>query len=236
MSVTQRVNIPSSPPILSEYDVYLKIKSAKKTKGYIPGDLPRDLVKEFSPELAGPVSTIFNNIISTAQWPTMWKTEYVIPLPKIQMPESEDDLRPISLTNFFSKVLENFVFGWLLQYIEKKIDFRQYGALKGNSVCHYLIELLNFILWNQESQSPSAVLTCLIDFSKAFNRLNHNIIISKLSGMEVPTWLLKLVMGFLSNRRMLVRYRGKLSAIRNLPGGTPQGTLLGLLLFIIQSL
>ena len=49
--------------------------------------------------------------------------------------------------------------------------------------------------------------------------------------MNVPGWLLKIVIGFLSNRRMLVRYKGKVSDIKSLPGGGPQGTLLGLLLF-----
>ena len=51
--------------------------------------------------------------------------------------------------------------------------------------------------------------------------------------MGVPGWLLKVVIGFLTNRRMLVRYRGKVSTIKSLPGGGPQGTLLGLFLFLI---
>ena len=51
--------------------------------------------------------------------------------------------------------------------------------------------------------------------------------------MGVPAWLLKIVISFLTNRKMLVRYKGKLSGIKSLPGGGPQGTLLGLLLFIV---
>ena len=51
--------------------------------------------------------------------------------------------------------------------------------------------------------------------------------------MGVPAWLLKLVMAFLSNRKMYTRYKGKLSSCKSLPGGGPQGTLLGLLLFIV---
>ena len=163
----------------------------------------------------------------------MWKTEYVTPLSKIDMPETEDDLRPISLTNFFSKVLENFVFHWLLIYIGDKIDFRQYGGLKGNSVCHYLIELLNFILAHQDSKTPTAILACMVDFSKAFNRQDHNLLVTKLSDMGVPAWLLRLIMAFLSNRKMYTRYKGILSSCKDLPGGGPQRTLLGLLLFIV---
>ena len=54
--------------------------------------------------------------------------------------------------------------------------------------------------------------------------------------MGVPGWLLKVVIGFLTNRRMVVRYNGKVSFIKSLPGGGPQGTLLGLFLFLILTL
>ena len=73
----------------------------------------------------------------------------------------------------------------------------------------------------------------MADFSKAFNRQNHNILITKLSDMGVPGWLLKLVIAFLTNRKMSVKFKGKQSSVKNLPVGGPQGTLLALILFII---
>ena len=98
---------------------------------------------------------------------------------------------------------------------------------------HYLIELVNFILHSQDREDPTAVLLCLVDFSKAFNRQDHAILITKLSDLGVPQWLLKLVIAFLEDRLMIVRYKEKSSVSKHLPGGGPQGTLLGLLLFII---
>ena len=118
-------------------------------------------------------------------------------------------------------------------FIGEKIDFRQYGGIKGNSITHYIIEFINFVLSNQESTDPTAVLACMIDFSKAFNRQNHNLLITKLSDMGVPSWLLKIVMAFLTNRSMVVRFKGSKSMPKALPGGGPQGTLLGLLLFLV---
>ena len=105
--------------------------------------------------------------------------------------------------------------------------------MKGNSISHYLIEFINFILFNQENTAPTAILACLVDFSQAFNRQNHNILITKLSDMDVPAWLLRIVMSFLESRSMVVRHQGATSSPRALPGGGPQGTLLGLLLFIV---
>ena len=80
---------------------------------------------------------------------------------------------------------------------------------------------------------PHAVLAVMIDYSKAFNRICHNTIITILSKMGVPGWLLRIVMGFLTERELIVRYRGKHSNRKWLPGGSPQGTRLGLFLFLI---
>ena len=231
--VQEKLNTDSVPPHISDYDVYCKMVSAKKPKAGVPGDIPRELVKEFAPELSAPAGRIIRNIVQSGEWPTPWKMEFISAIGKIPQPETEDDLRPISLTSFFSKVTEHFVVMWLLQYIGDKIDFRQYGGSKGNSITHYLIEFINFILLNQDSQTQTAILTCMVDFSKAFNRINHNLLLAKLSDMGCPGWLLRVVMAFLSNRMMVVRYKGKRSATKSLPGGGPQGTLLGLFLFLV---
>jgi hypothetical protein len=73
----------------------------------------------------------------------------------------------------------------------------------------------------------------MVDFSKAFNRINHNRIIAILSRMGVPAWLLRIVIGFLTDREMIVRYKGRTSGRKSLPGGGPLGTRLGLFLFLI---
>ena len=231
--VKQNLATQTTPPIISEYDCYQKMKSAKKPLSGVPGDLPSQLLKEFSAELANPVHRLINKITQSARWPSQYKREYISPIGKVPHPESEDDLRPIALTAFFSKIMEHFVVMWLLEIIGHKIDFQQYGGTKGNSISHYLIELINFILFNQDKNDPTAVLACLIEFGMAFNTQDHNILVTKLSDLGVPSWLLKLVIAFLEDRSMVVRYQGEVSDPRLLPGGGPQGTLLGLLLFII---
>ena len=228
-----KLETSSSPPIITVQDTLKKMNGAKKPKSGVPGDLPPQITKDFSEELSTPVCGILNNMFQSAIWPEQWRKEYVTPIGKVPQPETEDDLRPISLTNFFSKVAEHFVVGWLLEYIGDKIDIRQFGGSKGNSITHYIIELINFILSHQEDTAPTAILACLVDFSKAFNRQDHSILVTKLSDMNVPGWLLKIVAAFLTNRKMVVRYQGETSSLKDLPGGGPQGTLLGLLLFLV---
>ena len=225
-------------PKIRDYEIFNKIRSARKPKAGVPGDLPRRIVSEFSPELSHQMCTIFNTVFQSAKqgaakWPASWKRECGIPLQKIEDPKTEDDLRVISLTPFFSKCMERFVVDWLMSYIGHKLDPKQFGGLKGNSISHYEIELINFIRYNQDCNLPVAILACTIDFSKAFNRQNHNILITTLSDMGVPGWLLNIIMGFLKDRVMVVNYKGETTEEKQLPGGGPQGTLLGLLLFLI---
>ena len=222
-----------NPPYISCYQVQKMLSKVKKSKSGIPDDLPGALIKEFGQELSKPLSTIYNNINKTGKWPKNWKIEYGLPLKKIPQPYNEDDIRVISLTSVYSKTFEKFVISWLLKYLEEKIDVAQYGGRKKCSVSHYLIDFVNFVSYNQDVNQIQAVLAVAVDFSKAFNRQNHLILIELLSDLGVPGWLLQIVVGFLENREMEVSLDGEKSGRKSLPGGGPQGTILGLFLFLI---
>ena len=122
---------------------------------------------------------------------------------------------------------------WLLHHIGDKIDLAQYGGRKKCSISHYLIDFVNFVSYNQDVKHIQAVLAVAVDFSKAFNRQNHLILIELLSKLGVPGWLLQVVIGFLEKREMEVTFDGETSGRKTLPGGGPQGTILGLFLFLI---
>ena len=228
----------SKIPVIEDFEIYQKIRKANKPKTGVPGDLPKRIVKEFAPELCTPIGLLFRSIIESAssgpvKWPDSWKLECGIPLPKTSDPKDMNDLRVISMTPFFSKVLESFVMDWLMEIIKDKLDPKQFGGRKGSSVSHYLIELVNYILYNQDFSEPVAILMCTIDFSKAFNLIDHNHIVTKLSDLGVPGWLLNVVSGFLINRTMVLKYNDTDSKEYAIQAGGPQGTLLGLLLFLI---
>ena len=194
-------------PCISDYQVYEKIRKSKKPRSMVPGDLPRKLVQEFSPELAAPAGLIFRNIVQSGHWPKPWRVEYGTPLKKQDNPVTEDQIRIISLTNYLSKVFEQFVIDWLLEYVGPQLDWGQYGGVSGSSISHYLVDFVNFVLYNQDLKTPHATLAVMIDFQKAFNRINHNLIITILSNMGVPGWLLQIIMGFLKERELILRYK-----------------------------
>ena len=221
-------------PKLEDYQVYEAIKKTKKPRSNgVPGDLPKKILQEFPVELAAPVAKIFRRVLATNQWPRDWARELGIALKKTTVPATESATRIISLTAFWSKSLEGFVIDWLFQAIGNKLDFSQYGGLKGQSISHYLIDLVNFVLYNQDLNNPQAVLGVMYDFKKAFNRQEHNNLITILSDMGTPGWLLKIVMAFLTDRTIILKHKGCTSREEKLPGGGPQGTKLGLFLFLI---
>ena len=148
-------------------------------------------------------------------------------------PLSEDDTRNIASTSYLSKQYESFIGEWIFPYIEPFIDPGQCGGLKGSSITHYLVKLLHFVHSYMDLKQPHAVLLALIDLEKAFNRVSHQLVIEDLAAMNVPGWLLLILISYLTKRSMHMRYRGAKSTRKLLPGSSPQGAFLGILLFII---
>ena len=218
----------------TEYEIYHLLKNSKKTCS-VPRDIPVRIINEFLPELARPITNIYNQCITLGVFPTSWKTEYVNIIPKVYPPSGYGDLRNLSLTEFLSKRFEEFVLNGtpsikgLMFYVEKFIDRNQF-AVKGSSCSHALISIINFILKHtDDSDPPKAVTNLLADWSKAFNKVNHNIVMRILVFLGVPQWILRIILSYLKSRKMIVRFRGCLSKQQDIPGSVPQGTLLGVL-------
>ena len=220
-------------PRLSVREVEKRLTKAKKPHGIVPGDLPKKLVQICISTIAYPASIIFNRITQTAEYPWIWKVEHQVALPKGPIPETIDELRNIAKTSFLSKVYESFVGEWLISIIKPYLDPDQCG-LRGFSTTDYLIKLLHFAHATLDLRQPHTVLAGCIDLSKAFNRVDHSMVVQDLYDMHTPPWLLKIVIAYLTGRSMVLTYNGEKSAQKLLPGGGPQGAYLGGLIFIIK--
>ena len=155
-------------PVIQPEEVYEKFKKRKFKRSSVPNDVPPILKREFGPELASPAADIFNSINKSGVYPRQWVCEWVTAIPKVPSPESEDDLRNISLTSDLSKDYENFLIEWITPYIKNRLDPGQYGATKGCSITHYLVLLFNFILSSTDraDKLPHAVMVALVDLKK----------------------------------------------------------------------
>jgi len=95
----------------------------------------------------------------------------------------ESDLRPVSLTPIASKVLEHFVCRWIRAAVAPNIHPRQYGAVQGSSTTHALIEMLHYIQRNVDVPGRY-VRMLLLDYLKAFDLVNHNILLDKMRSTD----------------------------------------------------
>lgn len=220
--------------IISPEAVQRALSSIKEYKSSGPDAIPNWLLKNLSPVICRPVCSIFNLSISEGYVPSLWKQADVLPLPKIPKPLSLDsDLRPISLTAVLSKVLEGFVFQWLSAIIMPNIDPFQFGGVKKSSTTHALVHLVH--QWLLATETPkTGVRSCMIDFSKAFDRIDHNVLIRKLQCFNVPPVLLNWCASFLQNRQQRVKLGQFRSSWKSINAGVPQGTKLGPLFFLVM--
>ncbi len=199
-----------------------------------PDLIPTWILRDFSPILAGPVAAIWNSSVREGFLPMIWKSAFLSPLPKKTPPESvEKDIRPISLTPILCKELETYPVKWLWESVTHLIDPKQFGTVRGSSTVHALVELLHHC-YHATDGSKSYARLLLLDYTKAFDMINHRILLEKLHQMNVPPFLLKWISAFLNQRQQQVKIGSTTSAWATLKGGVPQGTKLGPVLFIIM--
>ena len=133
----------------------------------------------------------------TATFPYRWKRATITPIPKVKVVSELGELRPVSLTPDFGKILEGMVAELLLEDIRDQLDPKQYGNLKGKSTTHYLIYLLDFILKGLETPQTMGALI-MIDFKKAFDLIDHSVAINELHTMGCRPSILAFVADFLT--------------------------------------
>ena len=173
-----------------------KLKNTRSTLEIV---LPNKLRKEFSVELATPLTDIINTCLRQQCFPTLWKKELITPVPKITHPKVLKDLRKISGTSDFSKVFEGFLKDWILSDISGNIDVGQYGGLKGSGTEHMLVGMVDRILKLLESrETGTAVIAAMVDWASAFDRQDPTMAIKKFIKLGVRPSLIPILVSYLS--------------------------------------
>ena len=211
-------------PFISKVQNCLSKLNASKA-GH-PDDIPIKIIKEFSYELAEPLTKIYNASLQEGTFPSVWKTASIIPVPKVKKPVSANELRPIALTKILGRVFESFLAVWLRDDFSPFLDTKQYGNVKDTSTTHYLVDMLNNVISGIDKPSKYATLVA-VDFTKAFDRINHNVAVKKMISSGVRPSIIPTIGSFLAHRTQCVKHKGKLSSLKTITCGVPQGTKLG---------
>ena len=197
------------------------------------------LLKELSSILCKPLCLITNRSMQTGIFPDLMKLAEVTPLYKGKSREFETNYRPISLLTTMSKIVEKVVYSRVYKFLSTtgQICETQYGFRSNHSCEHAVAQVVGSVLKNLENKKST--ISVMLDLSKAFNMIEHTIMLQKLELFGVRGVCLNWFKSYLENRRMTVKCRvtnsqnEMLSEYHTVNFGTLQGSCLGPLIFLI---
>jgi len=164
--------------------------------------------------------------------PRIWRTAHITPVPKCSPVSSPSDLRPISVTSILSRTVERLIVrNYLTPLLRTELFNDQYAYKPTGSTTCALIDFTHRI--NTMLETNRYVRCVLIDFSKAFDMVDHAILIRKLSSMQLPPLILKWIVAFLSDRTHATRLDFILSTYQSFNRSIVQGSGIGPTLFVI---
>ena len=212
----------------SEVSKVVKIlNNNKKTSGNIPIRILKENINILLPH----ITDCINSSISDGIFPDALKLADISPIFKKGNETDKVNYRPISLLPAISKVYEKIIYIQLEEFMHDKFNKLLCGFRKQHSTQHALLNLLQN--WQTNLDKNKVIGTILMDLSKAYDTLSHELLIAKLEAYGLTQSSLTLMRNYLSNRKHRVRIGGSYSNWLEVILGVPQGAILGPILFNI---
>ena len=191
------------------------------------------VMKYVAQYISMPLSHIFNLTFETGKIPDDLKVALVTPVYKSSEKNVYSNYRPISVLPCFSKILEKLMYKRLIGYIRKNkiLTDCQYGFRENSSTTYAVIELVDKI--TKAIENNEFTVGIFLDLSKAFDTVNHDILLKKLYFYGIRGNCHAWIKDYLSNRKQIVKYNQTRSSEQVVTCGVPQGSILGPLLFLI---
>ena len=233
---TELAQISASQTIeLPENCVRKVLNNIKVKKAEGPDGISGMLIKSCKDSLLSIIEYICCLSLNTAVYPAPWKLGKIIPVAKKDLPEKDNDMRPVTLTAILSKCLERVGLAILKPYTDKFLDPLQFAYVQKRSTDDAVATLVHLVGEHLDRKSSNTARTLFIDFSSAFNTLQPHKLLEKLGMYRVPEKLRLWILDYLLERPQFVQTRSETSAVIKLDTGSPQGCALSPYLFILYT-
>ena len=219
-------------PHFSEHEIELLLRSLKISKASGSDNIPNKVYSTLAPFLSAPLKCIFDSSIKNQIFPNEWKKGIAVPVPKTNPPTMKN-LRMITLLPAPAKILEKLVLKSVVHLLEPLYGQNQHAFRKLSSTTTAVIDIMDTVSLHYDNPSISAVGVLSLDLSKAFDKVNHCLLLNKISKIPALGGFSNWLASYLSDRFLSVRVQGQLSNLYPVDVGVPQGSVLGPSLFSI---
>lgn len=216
---------------ISLADIEAIIGSLDQNKINSPDGIPTIFYKNTIKQITRPLLLLFKLSASSMKYPDKWKISHITPIHKSGDTSNVENYRPISILSAVAKIFDKLLHQHILDKTKHLISMHQHGFSKGKSTLTNLMEYVNFIANNMPGGGQIDVI--LMDLAKAFDKINHNRLLQKLSALPLDPCLIILLKSYLSQRKQYIYVFGEKSECI-IPGSSvPQGSILSPLLFAL---
>ena len=219
---------------VSEKDILEAIEKMDANSSAGPDGIPAKFLTKTKETITLPLCIIMRKSLDEGKIPDILKLAYVTPIHKGGSKLKPEQYRPVSLTSHIMKVFERVVKTRIMNHLLQQglINPGQHGFVPGKSTQTQILEHLCDIY--EAIAEGVRIDTVYLDFAKAFDKVNHKILLQKLMKHKIKGKIGIWIKEFLSNRKYRVVANGEISEEQDVKSGVPQGTVLAAVLFVIM--